>query len=708
MIYQDYMLGEIKLRYMRDEISGHVSMLLLPGGMDTCFEERRDVLRHQDVAGIAWETGSLCHLALRHHSQGNGAGNTLKYGESTEALKYQSQVRTENEQQIRIVTLLEAQEGYQVEHTVSYTKGERGIEVETCFKNHTKRTVTLDMLSSFSLDNLSPFQREDAPYKMRLHRFRGGWSLEGKHTMEMVEELNLEQPWIYAFPESERYGVLGSHPVKRWFPFGCVEDMEHQVYWAAQLALNSSWQMEFSRDSDCYSLSGGIADCEFGGWWKQLKDGESFTAPKAYLSVSSKGLWEACQNLTDMFQKYVDRQPQSEQTLPIIFNEWCTTWGQPSQKEVLAIAQRLQELPVSYLVIDAGWSEKEVCDNDPQGGNGDWKCDQKKFPQGFFTLSQMLRPMGLKLGIWMEFEVTTKGSRVHSGNYDFMHLTRNGETIQTGKIRRFWDFRQPEVIAYLQKKVIDFLRENEIGYLKVDYNGSIGAGCDGAESPGEGLRAQMEAVRDFFGLIRKELPEVVIENCASGGHRLEPSMMQLTAMSSFSDAHECDEIPYIAADLHPLILPRQSQIWAVISPKLTIPKIQYRLVAAMLGRFCLSGDIIGLNQEQWQEVKKAARFYEEVSGIVKAGQSYLYRDSTDNHHHLEGAQVLVRNGKEKGLLLVYHAFDDPPKRICGKLPEGKWNVVSHIGAEYDLTMEDGKFQVCPKNPWEAFALHLML
>lgn len=261
------------------------------------------------------------------------------------------------------------------------------------------------------------------------------------------------------------------------------------------------------------------------------------------------------------------------------------------------------------------------------------------------------------------------------------------------------------MIDYLQEKVIDFLRENEISYLKVDYNGSIGSGCDGAESPGEGLRSQMQSVYEFFALIRRKLPELVIENCASGGHRLEPMMMGITAMSSFSDAHECREIPYIAASLHSLILPRQSQIWAVISPELTLREIQYRLVSTMLGRFCLSGDIDGLVPEQWEEVKKAAVFYEKVKGIVKNGRSRLIRKSSDNQHHLRGAQVLVRN-KEEELLIVYHSFAAPPEKIVGELPTGSWEEKTRIGAENRINIEENRFEMIPQNPWEGCAVYL--
>lgn len=34
--------------------------------------------------------------------------------------------------------------------------------------------------------------------------------------------------------------------------------------------------------------------------------------------------------------------------------------------------------------------------------------------------------------------------------------------------------------------------------MKIDYNETIGIGCDGAESPGEGLRKNMEASVSFL------------------------------------------------------------------------------------------------------------------------------------------------------------------------------------------------------------------
>lgn len=54
-------------------------------------------------------------------------------------------------------------------------------------------------------------------------------------------------------------------------------------------------------------------------------------------------------------------------------------------------------------------------------------------------------------------------------------------------------------------------------------------------------------------------------------------------MASFSDAHECDEIPIIAANMHRMILPRQSQIWAVVKAGQPLQKLYYQICSGLFG-----------------------------------------------------------------------------------------------------------------------------
>ncbi|MBR3736346.1 MAG: alpha-galactosidase, partial [Lachnospiraceae bacterium] len=203
-------------------------------------------------------------------------------------------------------------------------------------------------------------------------------------------------------------------------------------------------------------------------------------------------------------------------------------------------------------------------------------------------------------------------------------------------------------------------KEAGFGYLKVDYNDTLGMGCDGAESMGEALRRKVAASQRFFEKIRNAIPGIVIENCSSGGHRLEPSMMQLCSQASFSDAHEIKSIPLIAANMHRVIKPEQSQIWAVLRAKDSRERIEYSLIATLFGRMCLSGDIYDLSDELLAAVEEGMEFYRMAADIIQKGKTILHRYEETGYNEPKGQQLLIRewNGK---YLAILHRFADSVK-----------------------------------------------
>ena len=288
-------------------------------------------------------------------------------------------------------------------------------------------------------------------------------------------------------------------------------------------------------------------------------------------------------------------------------------------------------------------------------------------------------------------------------------LKRDGIPVLAGQ-RRFWDFRDPWVHDYLYEKVILFLRETGFGYIKVDYNETIGIGVDGAESLGEGLRQHITCVQDFFREMQKELPDLVIEICASGGHRLDPSMLALASMVSFSDAHESQEIPIIAANLHRLLLPQQSQIWAVLHASDSHQRLTYSLASGFLGRLCLSGEIDELDEKQWSLVQEIIRFYYRVAPIIKNGRSRLYQHIGLSWQHPQGAQAVLRTSMDnRQALLVAHTFAKPlPVEMMVDLPQGDWRIAGVLPGTSIAALQiiDNKLRIQPAGEFEGFVIHL--
>jgi alpha-galactosidase len=601
-------------------------------------------------------------------------GHTMRNSESLGRFKLAGQQVIEEGDTTIIETTLTSEDGLVANHRLSWRKGDGAFVVSSWFANESDKPVTLEMLASFSLAGISPFHEADAPGRLKVHRFRSVWSAEGRHECKRLEELHLERSWSGAGAFSERFGQLGTMPVRRWVPFVAIEDTMPGVLWGAQLAWAGSWQMEVFRQHDDVAISGGIADREFGHWMKTLQPGESIESPEATVACVRGDLDELCDRLTAMQDAAVNLQPAVEQDLPVIFNEWCTTWGDPSHENLCAIADRLKGSGVRYLVIDAGWYKS--ADTDWSSGHGDWNPSETLFPNGLKATADAIRARGLIPGLW--FEMETVGSQSAAFKLGKHFITRDGMPV-TVRERRFWDLNDPAAIEYLTEKVIDLLESCGFGYLKVDYNETAGLGCDHPDSQGEGLRRQIEGTYRFFEKIRERLPELVIENCSSGGHRLEPSMMARTAMSSFSDAHELVEIPLIAANLHRLLLPRQNQIWAVLHPQDTLQRVQYSLAATFLGRMCLSGGIAGLPAESWELVREMIALYGKAAPVIKYGTSRRFGEMGESWRHPRGWQAVVRVSETRALV-VLHAFANAPARMAVPLGgSGGWVVRESVG-----------------------------
>lgn len=676
--------GSSELHYLHDEPSGQVGLVLRPQGRGEAGT----------LAALPGPIDPLAQVKLvgDRYPGAFSQGRTMRNAPSNAAFRFTGQRVADEGGARRVLTFLESEAGCALEHEARWHDGDSVAEVRTTFHNRSPQPVTLELLTSFSLGGIVPLPAPGRPGRLVAHRFRSGWSAEGRLESRTLAELHLERSWAGAAAFTERFGQRGSMPVREWFPCAYVEDPGAGVVWGAQLAWAGSWQIELFRQHDALCLSGGLADREFGHWLKTLAPGESLEAPPAMLVCVEGGLDDACDQLTAHQHRAADRHPEIERSLPIVFNEWCSSWGDPTHGKMVALADRLRGSEVRYLVIDAGWYKTEGADW--ASGHGDWQPSARLFPEGIERTAKAIRARGFIPGLW--FEMETVGEKSTAFTFADHLLARDGVPLTSGQ-RRFWDLSDPFAVAWLEEKVIGLLERGGFGYLKVDYNETIGIGCDGAESLGEGLRLQTLGTHRLFDRIRERLPHLVIENCASGGHRLEPSMLGRAAMSSFSDAHECAEIPIIAANLQRLILPRQSQIWAVLRAADSDRRLVYSLAAAFLGRMCLSGEIERLSAAQFDFVTRAMALYRRAAPVLARGVSRRFGAVGESWREPEGGQI-VRRVSEDGaaMLVVAHTFAHAPARLAAPLPEGGcWSIVEELRAEDGKSvLEEGELH-CP-------------
>lgn len=696
-VLQEYKLGDMVARYLINRDSMQVGFQLLPENVsqenivtDNCFME--SLIQYKLTGDI--------------YNEAYAGGCSMRNGESVRKLKFSEQTDEFVGEQLQVNTIMMDEDGHRLIHHLVWLKNMPYVRISCTFENQSKTNCCLEMFESFSLGGLSPYMQGDGNGTLWLHRVRSVWSQEGRHEAIPVEDLQLEPAWDPHAVRCERFGQAGSMPVNRFFPFAAIEDRKNHVFWGAQIAHPASWQMEVYRKDNGLALSGGLADRELGHWMKNVEPGKNFTTPEAIVSTAHTDSFDiftgrlTTAGLVEGFLK----APESEQDLPIVFNEYCTTWGNPSHENICEIVDAIKGKGFKYFVIDCGWYKENGIPWDI--GMGDYEVSKELFPGGMEKTVQVIKDAGMVPGIWFEIENVGSASRAY---HLTEHLLHKDNVVLTTYFRRFWDMQDPWVDKYLTDKVIGTLKKYGFGYMKIDYNETIGIGCDGAESPGEALRENMEATVSFIEKVKEEVPGIVLENCASGGHRLEPKLMSVMSMASFSDAHECEEIPIIAANLHWVIHPAQSQIWAVIRQDDSLKRIAYSISNTFLGRMCISGDVTQLAPEKWNLIEQGISFYGKIKDIIKEGQSYRYGPKIKSARHPEGWQALLRVGKNKQAYVVIHVFDGKlPEVIEIELPEDVPDHIRQIYAhqEMEVSIKDRKICYRPSENKSAVTLWL--
>ena len=649
------------------------------------------VYRGFDHAGsaIAAESCLQLHFAADQGEATNSgsfaAGLTLRGSPCSFMLAFQKlEVSPDSTQ--AVLTFRDDVHGLEARQCYSYTPGQRWITVNTTLTNIGNAPRVLEYLASFSLGMLSPFQPAAGADCYTLLEWHSDWAGEGRLEERHIEDAGLEQSWNSYGLRLRRIGATTSMPVHGFYPQMGFADNEARVVWGASLESYGTWQLQLSRNGDYLTMDGGLPDKEFNGWSKELAPGESFSGICAALTcavVPERGT--AAETLCNRLAPFAGSTPENinstEAGVPALFNDWCMTWGAPYQANLRPVLERLRSRGVAYLNMDYGWFQAGRFGENVKPGEhrpeiGDWLPYPAgpEYPEGFGAWLEEIRSAGMKPGVWFEFENAVKASLLLKEHPDWF-LTLDGRIINDG-LRHFLDFRKPEVTAYLKERVIDFLRENKIGYMKVDYNAPIGARCDGpAASQAENFRQALEANVEFYRLLRKELPELTLEICASGGYRTSAGWMRIAAIASSSDAHEGVEIPLLAANTSMLIASRNNQIWSTLHEWDDENRLLYSLAGACIGRLCLSGDVQKLSEAQMTVVDAALAYYEQCKALLPDGDSFIQRRLKSRSYITpKGAQLYLRRAATgERLSAILHTFGDCERNSSWTI-DGRWRL----------------------------------
>lgn len=599
-------------------------------------------------------------------------GSTSFNSATARSLTFASQLIVPSRAGVHVTTALVDPDGNRYTQELVWQAEEHRLKTWTTFTNGTAAVQTLDGLASVCLAGLSPFHAKQKTGDLDLLRLRSKWAMEGRLEQRPIEEYGLEESWKPSGLGLESFGQNGTMPVRRFFPLVGVQDKDQDCLWLVQLAGKASWRLNAARLDDRLVVFGGLPDRDTGAWFQEVAPGVTIRTPFAYVTCGQGPLLQVSKRL---------HAPVQASDASVVYNEWATTWGEPTTASINRALPLLAAHHIGTYVIDAGWFRKGSTNFDPQ--IGDWQVDRDAFPEGLKPVVAAIHHRGMKAGIWFEFE--NVGPDSDRAKDQTVLAKRDGQVVATLK-RRFLDMTLPVNRQFLQTRMIDLLKANGFDYLKVDYNDTLGPVIDGKHPGAAALEDQIDATLAVLADVHRQLPGIAVENCSSGGHRLTPAFIEDTEFSSFSDAHDTLAIPIVAANELAVIPPAKNLIWCVLHADEDLETLYYHLIATFLGRICLSGDIRDLSGAQWAAVDAGIAFYQAHAPLIFNGTPYRLGAPVLSYHDPHGVQVVgFYNGpslaqSSQVVVMVWSMAPGAGTTVELGLPAADWEIVDQYGS----------------------------
>lgn len=301
--------------------------------------------------------------------------------------------------------------------------------------------------------------------------------------------------------------------------FPCFDVTADDATYVFGIGWTGQWHAELKCENGCFDLAVGLADCDF-----FLHPGESVRFPLT-LCVKGDTKLAARQYFRRILREHYSPQAGRVQEirLPIAIQAYdryyagqCGTNKNPfwnTEAGQLAEIDALDAIPsMDTIWLDAAWFKECF----PMGAGNYSFVDG--FPNGLRRVSDYARAKGKRFLLWFEPERVVFGTEMEREHPAF--LLRTSQIPGTG----LFNLSDPNALAYLTDFIGDFIEREGIDIYRQDANADPLPFWRAADSPDRRGVTEMHYVEGLYKLwdsLRARFPDLLIDNCCSGGRRLD-------------------------------------------------------------------------------------------------------------------------------------------------------------------------------------------
>ncbi|MBD3240009.1 MAG: hypothetical protein GF331_05440 [Chitinivibrionales bacterium] len=445
----------------------------------------------------------------------------------------------------------------------------------------------------------------------------------------------------------------------------------------AAMEWSGLWKLEASgRQDGALGIDATIMHCT-----PQLVPGESLQLPTVHCMLAENGL----EGATNACRSYVKHEllpslAGRPAVPPVGYNHWFDIGAAIDEKLMLELAERAAPLGVEYFVLDAGWYGGCNADELPAGresfeiGVGNWETvDRAKFPHGLKPLADRVRALGMKFGIWFEFERAHRLSdwaRQHPEWY-----------IDIGAEYLHIDMRNADARQAILRVMDQAVRELDAEWIKLDYNIGPRPYWEHADPSGTIQLGYMQGLYETLARFREAHPHVLLECCASGGRRIDFGMLRHQHTAFLSDHTRFPETVRSMLFGAAHLLPGCACNHGInLGPGEQYPPLSpYALAGRMLGSPTLFGDIRHLSPDRTALIAGMVDTFKSYRHLLDQDCFPLLKQPTDDTEWL--ALQFAAYDRNEAVAFVFSGYEPasqtPEIRLKGLRADMSYRV-SHL------------------------------
>jgi len=195
----------------------------------------------------------------------------------------------------------------------------------------------------------------------------------------------------------------------------------------------------------------------------------------------------------------------------------CNEYVCATESYALAMIDRLKQFGIDPedCWIDAGWYENAT--RFWWSGVGTWSVNRANFPRGLKPVTEAARKWGKGFVLWFEPERVYQGTQLDREHPDWL-------TFLPGNANRLLNLGNPRALSWLIDHISNFIQSEGVTIYRQDFNfdpAPYWKSMDAPDRVGIAEMKHIEGLYAFWDALLARNPGLLIDNCASGGRRID-------------------------------------------------------------------------------------------------------------------------------------------------------------------------------------------